>query len=92
MANGEQLLRYIADKGDGINPPDPDPCLRSDSPAPADPANPTAAELTANPNYSLYLETTGKDNCGNYFYAAAGLNVRLVFEQIAQRIFTRLTQ
>jgi len=92
MANGEQLLRYIADKGDGINPPDPDPCLRSDSPSPADPANPTAAELTANPNYSLYLETTGKDNCGNYFYAAAGLNVRLVFEQIAQRIFTRLTQ
>jgi hypothetical protein len=91
LPNGEQLLRYIADKGDGINPPDPDPCGRDDSPAPAIPASPTAAELLANPDYSLYLATTGT-SCGNYFYASGGLNVRAVFDEIAQRIFTRLTQ
>jgi len=91
LPNGEQLLRYIADKGDGINPPDPDPCNRDDSPAPANPALPTAAEMLANPEYSLYLAPIGT-TCGNYFYATGGLNVRAVFDEIAQRIFTRLTQ
>ncbi|MBM4424648.1 MAG: VWA domain-containing protein [Chloroflexi bacterium] len=91
LPNGEQLLRYIADQGDGINPPDPDPCGRDDTPGIADPASPTAAELAANPIYSLYTEPVGS-SCGNYFYAPGGLNVRAVFDEIAQRIFTRLTQ
>lgn len=75
--NAEQLLRYIADKGDGINPPDPDPCDRDD--------------VTTNDTYTLYMAAEGT-SCGNYFYASGGLNVRAVFDQIAQRIFTRLTQ
>lgn len=31
-------------------------------------------------------------NCGNYYYAAAGANLSDVFEAIASRIFTRLTK
>jgi hypothetical protein len=38
------------------------------------------------------MKTIGIPQCGNYFYAPSGANVRQVFDNIAQRIFTRLTQ
>lgn len=91
LPNGEQLLRYIADQGDGVNLPDPDPCRRNDAPAPVLYNSPTSAELLANPTYTLYLATIGT-SCGNYFYAQGGADVQSIFDQIAKRIFTRLTQ
>jgi len=80
LPNGEQLLRYIADQGDGINKLGLDPCQRNDTPVGA----PTVVGYRY--NYPI-----GK-SCGNYYYAQGGLDLTAVFEAIAQRIFTRITR
>jgi hypothetical protein len=80
LPNGEQLLRYIADQGDGINKLGLDPCQRNDTPA----GNPTVVGYRY--NYPI-----GK-SCGNYYYAQGGLDLTAVFEAIARRIFTRITR
>ncbi|MBI5715504.1 MAG: hypothetical protein HZC38_19055 [Chloroflexi bacterium] len=80
LPNGEQLLRYIADQGDGVNKLGLDPCQRNDTPV----GNPTVAGYRY--NYPI-----GK-SCGNYYYAQGGLDLTAVFEAIAQRIFTRITR
>ncbi len=80
LPNGEQLLRYIADQGDGINKLGLDPCQRNDTPV----GNPTVTGYRY--NYPI-----GK-SCGNYYYAQGGLDLTAVFEAIAQRIFTRITR
>jgi hypothetical protein len=117
--NGEQLLRYIADQGDGVNGFGLDPCEREDAdddgdgtqdagtwptgeevPDPSIPAQIAAfnswivSSTTAgvpHSAYSLYRHDIG-ESCGNYYYAAGGVDVKSIFDEIASRIFTRLTQ
>jgi hypothetical protein len=78
---GDYLLRYIANVGaDG----DPDPN--------ADPSKHKLADPCLNiPSPVL---TAGNDsyNCGNYYFSEFGTGLTSVFESIASRIFTRLTQ
>lgn len=80
--SGERLLRYVADMGY-----DPDvkfekkiwPCQSN-----------WAWDTTKSP---LPTSTsTTPQNCGNYWYAATGSQLRRVFEEIAGRLFTRLAK
>jgi len=81
--SGERLLRYVADMGY-----DPDvkyekklwPCQ-----------SPWAwnASYAPLPTGDLLLP---RKNCGNYWYAATGGELRRVFEEIASRLFTRLAK
>jgi hypothetical protein len=76
---GDHLLRYISNVGiDGDPNPDPPP------PGVRDPClDVDTPELTVgNDSY----------NCGNYYFAEFGTGLSSVFESIASRIFTRLTQ
>jgi hypothetical protein len=66
--SGEQLLRYIADVGDGIS----------------------GSECDRDAN-GLYQATIGT-SCGNYFYAQGGANLAAIFTEIAEEIFTRITE
>jgi hypothetical protein len=75
---GDALLRYIANVGlDG----DPNPHPPSGAPDPC---------------YTVPVPvlTPGNDsyNCGNYYFTEFGTGLNAVFESIASRIFTRLTQ
>jgi hypothetical protein len=74
---GDDLLRYIANVGlDG----DPDP---SNGPDPCSLLPiPPVPDPSQNDSY----------NCGNYFFSETGTGLTSVFESIASRIFTRLTQ
>lgn len=77
LPNGEQLLRFIADMGDGVA--NPDPCGR--------------LENTLFPGHGFtYPSPAIGQNCGNYYYASAGDVLEKIFTQIAQRIFTRISQ
>ncbi len=97
--NGEQLLRYIADQGDGITEMDKDPCGRDDDgwetlDGDSDGVPEIAPDGTfygSHPSYSLYTTDIG-ESCGNYFYASGGVKVKKIFDEIASRIFTRLTK
>ncbi|MEK7328866.1 MAG: vWA domain-containing protein, partial [Chloroflexota bacterium] len=77
LPNGEQLLRYIADVGDGDRDGDnnvidlPGACGRDSD--------------------GVYQTGVG-DSCGNYFYAQGGLDLASIFTEIAQEIFTRITE
>jgi hypothetical protein len=75
---GDALLKYVANVGLDGNP-DPNP--------PGGPVDPCYG-ITA-PSGSA-----GNDsyNCGNYYYSEFGTGLSSVFESIASRIFTRLTQ
>ncbi|MBI3244116.1 MAG: VWA domain-containing protein [Chloroflexi bacterium] len=68
LPSGEQLLRYIADQGDGS----------------------VGSECSRDANW-LYQATIGT-SCGNYFYAQGGANLAAIFTQIADEIFTRITE
>ncbi len=75
---GDALLKYIANVGlDGD--PDPNPAAGNIDPCFGVPAPPI---------------TIGNDsyNCGNYYFSESGTGLSAVFESIASRIFTRLTQ
>jgi len=76
MPAGEQLLRFIADEGDGdgvdYTSSVPGPCGRDNT-------------------TGLYTTTIGV-SCGNYFFAASGSELQALFRQVAQHIFTRITQ
>lgn len=76
LPNGEQLLRYIADQGDGTKNLGSDPCGRND----------VGTTIGLRYNYTIAA------SCGNYYYAQGGLDLEKVFEAIASRIFTRVTQ
>jgi hypothetical protein len=101
---GEELLRYIADAGDNNRVdddywqtalgavdilPDPNELPVSEraafygqlGPCEADDGNPTA-----------YGSVTPGETCGNYFNAAGGADLEIVFNEIASRMFTRLSQ
>jgi hypothetical protein len=79
---GDRLLRYVANVGiDGD--PNPNP-------------GPTGVGIT-DPCLGVpvpYPLTAGNDSysCGNYFFSESGTGLSTVFESIASRIFTRLTQ
>ncbi|HVU12075.1 MAG TPA: hypothetical protein VHD90_12395 [Phototrophicaceae bacterium] len=49
---------------------------------------------TANPNNrgSVYMPLPPQQSCGNYYVAATGQQLEQVFDQIASRMFTRLSQ
>ncbi len=49
---------------------------------------------TANPNNrgSAYMPLPPQQSCGNYYVAATGQQLEQVFDQIASRMFTRLSQ
>lgn len=75
---GDALLKYVANVGlDG----DPNP-------------NPPSGNLDPCYGISAPLLTSGNDSysCGNYYFAEFGTGLSAVFESIASRIFTRLTQ
>jgi hypothetical protein len=75
---GDSLLKYVANVGlDG----DPDPT----------PPGGTTDPCFGIPAPSL---TEGNDDysCGNYYFSESGTGLNAVFEAIASRIFTRLTQ
>jgi hypothetical protein len=79
-SGGDALLRYLANVGiDGDPNPEP-PGQPEDAchdvPAPAVPLGP------GNDSY----------DCGNYFFSETGAGLASVFESIASRVFTRLTQ
>ncbi|MEO8392913.1 MAG: hypothetical protein ABI700_07960 [Chloroflexota bacterium] len=48
--------------------------------------------LTANTRGEYYLPKTPGTACGNYYVAATGTQLEAVFDQIASRMFTRLSQ
>jgi hypothetical protein len=81
-SGGDALLRYIANVGiDGD--PDPngtveDPCETVDPPV----VDPLTGMGAGNDSY----------NCGNYYFSETGSGLASVFESIASRVFTRLTQ
>ncbi|MCC7362431.1 MAG: VWA domain-containing protein [Anaerolineales bacterium] len=75
---GDSLLKYVANVGlDG----DPDP---------------TPSGGTIDPCFGIPAPnlTVGNDDytCGNYYFSESGTGLNAVFEAIASRIFTRLTQ
>ncbi len=100
---GEELLRYIADVGDnfqidsdywqqdmgsrignGINPSLPEwgqrgPC-----------EEPYTGPLNGNGN--TYDPKPPRQSCGNFFVASSGSELEQVFNEIASRMFTRLSQ
>lgn len=98
---GEELLRYIGDVGDNFqidddywqarmgsrigNPPpnwgQRGPCQTPWTGALNDPARGTA-----------YDPLPPQISCGNYFSATDGAALEAVFNQIASRLFTRLSQ
>jgi len=53
--------------------------------SPYDPSNPNARGNT-------YLPKPPETACGNYYVAATGSQLEAVFDQIASRMFTRLSQ
>ena len=72
--------------------------LRSSSSQPGDP--PAGAALLRyisavgddnNPQTDLCTGVPYSQDCGNYYYRASGSEIREVFDNIAQRIFTRLS-
>lgn len=73
LPNGEQLMRYIADQGDGTGSI---VCGLNGSGA--------ANEV------GLYMEPIG-NNCGNYYFTADATQLETIFQEIAERIFTRIT-
>jgi hypothetical protein len=79
--SGDALLRYIANVGIDGNP-DPN------APGSSDPCNgipvPPPSATTDGSNYSY--------NCGNYYLSKSGAGLTAVFQSIASRVFTRLTQ
>jgi hypothetical protein len=83
-SGGDALLRYIANVGiDGDPNPAPtgqpeDPC--EDVPPPD--LDPLTGLGPGNDSY----------NCGNYYFSETGAGLASVFESIASRVFTRLTQ
>ncbi len=83
-SGGDALLRYIANVGiDGDPNPEPsgqpeDPC--QDVPPPD--LDPASGLGPGNDSY----------NCGNYYFSETGAGLASVFESIASRVFTRLTQ
>jgi Flp pilus assembly protein TadG len=86
---GDALLRYIANVGlDGNPDPSvgPDACQGVSPPAlipdPIDPAHNAPTLPAGNLSY----------NCGNYYFAQYGNGLTAVFQSIASRIFTRITQ
>jgi hypothetical protein len=77
-AEGERLLRYIADMGY-----DPDVKL-------AEKQWPCKSKWAW--DASVVNDLATGEQCGNYWYAATGAGLRRVFEEIASRMFTRLQQ
>src|SRR5579859_2624205 len=93
-AAGDTLLRYVAHVGSGGDPDQnsatsPDPCLNTPPPA-----------LVAQPILSTTVQVAPKlasagnvsYNCGNYYFSQFGTGLTSVFQSIASRIFTRITQ
>jgi hypothetical protein len=79
--SGDRLLRYIANVGiDGDPNPDPE-----EGEGNTDPCFGVAVPALTDDGNESY-------NCGNYYFAEFGTGLASVFESIASRIFTRLTQ
>ena len=85
---GDYLLRYISNVGADGNPDPtagPDGCQGVAPPKLIfDAANPANAPTLTAGNLSY--------NCGNYFFSQTGTGLSAVFQSIASRIFTRITQ
>lgn len=102
---GEELLRYIADVGDNFRIDDDYQqrimANRLPNPVTADPAHPNytvrgPCEMPLSapgvPPRGQYAPLTPELDCGNYFNAPDGARLQDVFNQIAARMFTRLSQ
>jgi hypothetical protein len=44
------------------------------------------------PGQTEFVNATPDHHCGNYWYAATGTGLQAIFDAIANRIFTRITQ
>lgn len=78
---GDALLRYVANVGlDGD--PNPNSVVSGVDPCTGIPTPANVKDNGMNDSY----------NCGNYYFAEFGTGLNAVFESIASRIFTRLTQ
>lgn len=88
-ASAAPLLRYIADAGDnGVIDDDleqdlRDNFVRDNSVPPAELGNPGPCEAVAG-------DPTAQ--CGQYYYSATQIDLERAFEQIASRMFTRLSR
>ena len=85
---GDYLLRYVANVGYDGNPDPsngPDPCQGVPGVALTN-YNPATKPSTWIPAGNLSY------NCGNYYFSQTGTGLNAVFQSIASRIFTRLTQ
>jgi hypothetical protein len=82
-AAGDALLRYAARVGLSGDPNGPDAC--AGVPTPALVVQPDPKAPTLSPGNLSY-------NCGNYYFAQFGTGLNSVFQSIASRIFTRITQ
>ncbi|MBN1679187.1 MAG: hypothetical protein JW966_02770 [Anaerolineae bacterium] len=91
------LLRYIADAGDNgfidnnfqqdlREDRDPIPDYGYEGPWPDEYGDPGPCEDTAEETYGP------KEQCGQYYYAADLSELKIVFEEIASRLFTRLSR
>jgi hypothetical protein len=103
---GEELLRYVADVGDNFqidsdywqvqmgtrieNSID----FASSSPnwGPRGACEQDTWTGLPNDRGNVFLPTPPRESCGNYFVASTGAELEVVFNEIASRMFTRLSQ
>ncbi|MBZ0299415.1 MAG: hypothetical protein K8J31_06740, partial [Anaerolineae bacterium] len=93
---GEELLRYISDVGDNFRiDTDYQQDLLDDTflnnSLTVDDYGPRG-ECEADSGMGVIDPKTTKDNCGNYYNAPDATELNRVFDDIASRMFTRLTQ
>jgi hypothetical protein len=103
---GEELLRYIADVGDNnlIDTDYQQDYLEDDKTwgvtaitdfGPRGPCEQDLEPMEAPPGYTLplpvYAPLPARQSCGNYYNAPSEAQLQLVFDDIASRMFTRLT-
>lgn len=103
---GEELLRYIADVGDNFRIDTDyqqdllDDMLANYSLAPNQWGPRGECEEDADPTefssgdsiYEIIKPKPAGQSCGNYYYAPGGIELEAVFDEIASRMFTRLTR
>lgn len=100
---GEELLRYIADVGDNFQIDDDywqrlmgariaNGWTGSDATTDWGPRGPCEQPTVIGARGSTYQPIAPAQNCGNYFAASDGSELVIVFNEIASRMFTRLSQ
>jgi hypothetical protein len=85
---GDALLRYVSNVGMDGNPDPNDP----KSPDPCQGVAPPALIAQPDPNFPQIPPGNLSYSCGNYYFAQFGTGLNTVFQSIASRVFTRITQ